>query len=104
MTRDTLSRRSHLRDDVLREPLEVLDLLVEWFLVAALDVGDAEADNTVGDALVLELAYPFGRVGVVGDGVDLVVVAGVALSLANLGQPRQQPVQLLTVAAGVHPP
>ena len=36
--------------------------------------------------------------------MHLEVVAGVALRLADLGEPRQQPVELLAVAAGVHPP
>ena len=35
--------------------------------------------------------------------MHLEVVALVALGLADLGQPREQPVQLLAVAAGVHP-
>ena len=35
--------------------------------------------------------------------MHLEVVAGVALLRADLGEPGQQPVQLLAVAAGVHP-
>ena len=35
--------------------------------------------------------------------MHLEVVAGVALLLADLGEPGEQPVELLAVAAGVHP-
>ena len=90
-------------DDALGVALEVLDLLLEGLGVGALDVGHPEADDAVGDALVLEALDAVEVVGVVGDDVHLEVVAGVALLLADLGEPGEQPVELLAVAAGVHP-
>src|SRR4051794_18583640 len=90
-----------LRDDVLGVPLEVLDLLLERLGVGSDDVGHPEAHDAVGDALVLQPLDAVEVVGVVRDGVDLEVVAGVALPGADLGEPGEQPVQLLAVPAGV---
>src|SRR6478736_5217402 len=92
-----------LVDDVLGVPLEMSDLLVQRLRVGALDVGDTEADDAVGDALVLQALDAVDGVGVVRDDVHLEVVAGVALLRADLGEAVEQPVELLAVAAGVHP-
>src|SRR5205085_1668661 len=53
--------------------------------------------------LVLEPFDPVEVVGVVRDHVDLEVVAGVALFLADLGETYEQAIELFAVTAGVHP-
>ncbi len=100
---DGVAHCEHLGDDRVGVLLEVLDLRLERLGVRALDVGHPEADDAVGDALVLEPLDAVDVVGVVRDHVHLEVVPGVALRLADLGQPREQPVELLAVATGVHP-
>ncbi len=65
--------------------------------------GTRKPDDAVGDALVLEALDAVGGVGVVRDHVHLEVVAGVTLLRTDLGEPHQQPIELLAVTAGVHP-
>src|SRR6478735_6851989 len=105
LSRNHPQRRSSvdLVDDLLGVPLEVLDLLLERLGVRAHDVRHPEADDAVRDALVLQALDAVGGVGVVRDHVHLEVVARVALLLADLREPGEHPVQLLAVAAGVHP-
>src|SRR5882757_7087935 len=67
-------RLSSLRDDVLREPLQVADLVVERLGVLPHDVGDSEADDDVGDALVLEALDAVEGEPVDRDDVDLELV------------------------------
>src|SRR6185437_5674477 len=60
-----------LRDHVLREHLQIADLVLQRLGVISLGVGDAEAHDDVGDALVLEPFDAVGGVGINRDDVDL---------------------------------
>src|SRR6516165_261403 len=93
---------SHLRNHLFRELFEIADLGVQWLGVVAHDVGIAEADDRIGDALVLQALDAVGSVGVDGHDVDL-ERPGATLLCANLVEPVDQPVEFGTAAATVHP-
>src|SRR5690242_2240420 len=101
------ARLAGFGDDGVGVAAEVGELGVQGLGVGAGDVGPAEADDEVGDALVLQAADAVGGVGVGGDHVDLEravprAIIG-ALLAAEAGQLVQQAWQVGGVSPAVHP-
>lgn len=90
------------RDHVFGEHLQVADLRFQRLGVGSLDIRDAEADDDVRDAFVLEPLDAIQGVGVGRDDVDLERTR-LALFFAVLLELGDEPVELRRVAATVHP-
>ena len=98
--RRCVRRPQQLRDHAVRVAAQRVELLLQRGGVGL--VGVAEADDRVGDALVLEPADAVDGVGVHRDHVDLERLVRGALLLAVLRELREQRVEVV-LAAAVHP-
>src|SRR5690349_22930269 len=97
------ARLAGFGDDGVGVAAEVGEFGVQGLGVGAGDVGPAEADDEVGDALVFQAADAVGAVGVGGDHVDLEGATFGAFLPAEAGQLVQQSGQVGGVSPAVHP-